>query len=170
MKCLHPIFVLSSLLLLVACQSSAITSSQATPSAQIATNDSPVPSSMPDLTPRATTLPVFFPQLVPTVEERPYPSGEIHGTFVASGPCLRIIERQGQTSYLLIWPSHITLSVTDDTLEVIDHKTQATALLGDQVHFGGGEMATASHIVQELQAPLPASCPGPYWLTSTIIP
>lgn len=117
-----------------------------------------------------TPLPIFFPQLIPANVERPYLDALVQGTLVIVDDCLRVQVREGDTSYLIIWPPHVVLNITGDAIQVVDQESQAVAQVGEAVELGGGETPSATYLVEELREPLPATCPGPYWLASGIVP
>lgn len=116
-----------------------------------------------------TQLPVFFPQLIPTNGERAYPAALVEGTLTIVDDCLRVRALEGDTSYLVIWPPHVVLNITNNTIQVTDQENQAVAEVGEVVQLGGGEISSEAPIIQELREPLPATCPGPYWIASGIV-
>jgi hypothetical protein len=116
-----------------------------------------------------TQLPVFFPQLLPANGERAYPEALIEGTLIIDNDCLRVQAREGDTSYLIIWPPHVVLNITNDTIQVTDQESRAVAQVGEAVQLGGGEIFPEAPMVQELREPLPATCSGPYWIASGIV-
>src|ERR671922_896785 len=72
-----------------------------------------------------TQLPVFFPQLLPANGERAYPEALLEGTLIMANNCLRVQAREGDTSYLIIWPPHVVLNITNDTIQVTDQESRA---------------------------------------------
>ncbi|HKY55465.1 MAG TPA: hypothetical protein VJM08_14205 [Anaerolineales bacterium] len=116
-----------------------------------------------------TQLPIFFPQLLPANGERAYPEALLEGTLIIVNDCLRVQARAGDTSYLIIWPPHVVSSITNDMIQVTDQGNGAVAQVDETVQLGGGEISPEAPMVQELREPLPATCPGPYWIASGIV-
>ena len=116
-----------------------------------------------------TQPPVFFPQLLPANGERAYPEALIEGTLIIANDCLRVQAPEGDTSYLIIWPPHVALNITNNMIQLTDQESQAVVQVGDAVQLGGGEISPETEMVQELREPLPAACPGPYWIASGIV-
>ena len=129
-----------------------------------ACTSSPTQTDVPE-----TQFPIFFPQLLPANGERAYPEALLEGTLIIANVCLRVQAREGDTSYLIIWPPHVVLNITDNTIQVTDQESQAVAKVGGAVQLGGGEISTEAPMIQELREPLPATCPGPYWIASGIV-
>jgi hypothetical protein len=69
------------------------------------------------------------------------------------------------TRRLVIWNSHIQLQ--GDL--VVDSAARQQVKIGALVRLGGGAVVANADIMEELQAPIPADCPGPYWLASGIV-
>ncbi len=122
-----------------------------------------------DTTRMTQNVPMFFPQLRPTAGERAYPDAAIRGTLTIIDGCLRLMPREGNTSYLIVWPPHVEYSVKQDMLTILDHESGVSTRIGEEIVLGGGEMSPQSSIVQELQQPLPEACPGPYWISSGLV-
>jgi hypothetical protein len=117
----------------------------------------------------ATQFPVFFPQLLPANGERAFPQALLEGTLIIVNDCLRVQAREGDTSYLIIWPPHVVLNITNNTIQVTDQESQAVVQVGEVAQLGGGEIPPDAPMIQELREPLPATCPGPYWIASVIV-
>jgi hypothetical protein len=116
-----------------------------------------------------TQFPVLFPQLLPANGERAYPQALLEGTLTIINDCLRVQAREGDTSYLIIWPPHVVLNIANNTIQVTDQESEVMAKVGEVVQLGGGEISTEAPMIQELREPLPATCPGPYWIASGIV-
>lgn len=127
-------------------------------------------TSTPAMTDVPVTQPaVFFPQLIPVDGERAYPQALLEGTLLLVDDCLRVQEREGNTSYLIIWPPHVVLNITNNRIQLTDQENLAVAQVGEAVQLGGGEISTEAPMIQELREPLPVTCPGPHWITSGIV-
>ena len=121
----------------------------------------------PDL--RASESAVAFPQSPPDREE--WMEALAEGTLALNGPCLRLVTdgAEGDLSdgFLVVWPAHARLDTTGGAVRVTDRETGASAAVGDRLSLGGGfgpETAPAG-----LATPVPAGCPGPYFVASGIV-
>lgn len=117
----------------------------------------------------AATPHIFFPQLAPSNGARSFPTALLSGTLIEDRSCLRVRASASNTSYLIIWPPEVTLSASGQPIRVIRVGGSA-AQIGNQIQLGGGPIASLNvPIMRELRQPLPATCPGPYWLASEIL-
>lgn len=109
----------------------------------------------------------FFPQLTPSTGERAFPQALLEGALRLEGRCLRV--EGGGTSYSILWPPHVRMENADGSPLLVDDKSRETARIGGDVRLSGGEIEAAAPIFQELREPLPADCPGPYWLAGGLL-
>jgi hypothetical protein len=90
----------------------------------------------------------------------------LFGELVQIDGCVRVKDRDSDTSYLLVWPPDTAMTIEQDMVRIEtgivtgDHK-EFVAHFGDQVRLGGGE---ETNINQELKSTVPAHCTGPYWV------
>jgi len=95
------------------------------------------------------------------------------GELIVSDGCLRVKADNG-TSYLLVWPDeqHI-VSVEGDTIRIVDRVEGKTVVwhIGEIVRLGGGGGESIEHLDERLrpELPLPANCPGPYWIVGSVV-
>jgi hypothetical protein len=108
---------------------------------------------------------IFFPRLKPVQEPRPFPQALATGVLERHGPCIYLRDMRDSTRRLVIWNSHIQLQ--GDL--VVDSAARQQVKIGALVRLGGGAVVANADIMEELQAPIPADCPGPYWLASGIV-
>ena len=96
------------------------------------------------------------------------------GELIVTDDCLRVKADNG-TSYLLVWPDeqHI-VSVEGDTVRIVDRVEGKTVVwhIGEIVRLGGGGGESIEHLDERLrpELPLPANCPGPYWIVGSVAP
>lgn len=88
------------------------------------------------------------------------------GQLVQEGPCLRV--SAGEESYLVVWPMGSSARVVARNLQISDQRTGAIATVGDRVSLVGGIETFEGLERVTLSAPIPADCPGPYWLAGSI--
>jgi len=110
---------------------------------------------------------IFFPQLALSNKERAFPDALIEGPLHLSRGCLRV-GANGEGA-LVIWPPHVRLDRTGDSIRVLDERSRVEAQVGQAVKLGGGEIESTAPILRDLREPLLARCPGPYWLASGLI-
>jgi len=109
----------------------------------------------------STTTPTAGPQVIAT-----YWTAELVGELVEVEHCIRVNDRNSDTSYLLVWPPDITATVENDTVRVVTgiltgNRKEAVLHLGEMVHLSGGETRSLG---DQLRQTLPANCPEPYWV------
>ena len=122
--------------------------------------------------PSLTPLGVFFPKQVPLPDPQTFPAALLEGKLLVIGQCLRVIATGSGTNYLLVWPSHFSLSTDQGRLVVLNGEGQSLYREGDPVRIGGGEIPSDESSWQNtplLQQSVPKECPGPYWLVSPIV-
>jgi hypothetical protein len=108
---------------------------------------------------------LFFPRLKPVQEPRPFPQALTTGILERHGRCVYLRDMRDSTRRLVIWNSHI--EPQGDF--VVDSASRQQVKIGALISLGGGAVVANAAIMQELQAPIPADCPGPYWLASGIV-
>lgn len=88
------------------------------------------------------------------------------GKLVEVENCLRVDDRDSDTSYLLVWPPDITATLEKDTVRVVTsvitgNRKEVVLHVGEMVRLSGGE---TENLEEQLRQTLPANCPGPYWV------
>jgi hypothetical protein len=109
----------------------------------------------------STTTPTAEPQVVAT-----YWTAELVGELVEVEGCIRVNDRNSDTSYLLVWPPDIAATVENDTVRVVTgiltgNRKEVVLHLGEMVRLSGGE---TKNLGDQLRQTSPANCPGPYWV------
>ncbi|MDT0631403.1 hypothetical protein [Rubrivirga litoralis] len=107
---------------------------------------------------------VAFPQLPRGIADE----GEAlaAGVLAVDGPCLRFqtdVEGAPSESYLVVWPAHVAFDPVHN--RVADARTGFVAGQGVPIFLSGGETSTEP---QGLATPVPAGCPGPYWIAAAL--
>ena len=97
------------------------------------------------------------------------------GELVMTDGCLRVNDVNSGTSFLLVWPrGQHTVSVEGDTVRIVDRVEGKTVVwhIGEIVRLGGGGGESIEHLDERLrpELPLPANCPGPYWIVGSVAP
>lgn len=110
-----------------------------------------------------TTTPVA-PQVVATSW-----TAELIGKLVEVEHCIRVNDRDSNTSYLLVWPPDITATTEEDTVRVATgaitgNRKEVVIHIGEMVRLSGGE---TENLDEQLRQTLPTDCPGPYWVVGT---
>ncbi len=93
-------------------------------------------------------------------------TAELIGELVQIEGCLRVNDRNSDTSYLLVWPPDLAATIEGDTIRVVSgivtgNQREAVLHIGTLVYLGGGE---TTHLDEQLQQTVPANCQGPYWV------
>lgn len=89
------------------------------------------------------------------------------GELAIENECLRV------NDYLLIWPPDFTVSIKEDTVEIIDELTGEKAVWhnGETVQIGGGEVPYLS-LDEQVRQDVPAHCSkggaGSFWLVGDV--
>lgn len=91
---------------------------------------------------------------------------ELFGELILKDGCLRVQAREGDVSYLLVWPSDHILSAENNEVQIRNETGQLVAQVGDQVRITGGEIpAQGQKHYEETNPQLPNDrCSGPYWI------
>lgn len=109
----------------------------------------------------STTTSTAGPQVVATSW-----TAELIGELVEVEPCIRVNDRDSDTSYLLVWPPDVTATTENDTVRVVTgaitgNRKEVVLHVGEMVRLSGGE---TENLDEQLRQALPANCPGPYWV------
>jgi hypothetical protein len=100
-------------------------------------------------------------------------TGDLTGTLVLENGCLRVTSRYGSGSYTLVFAPELTVTVDGDAILVFNEATGQTVVVytGQLVFIGGGAVYSSEQFGDEMQARLPANCPGPpYWFAGSVEP
>ena len=141
---------------------SSITTSDATPTVS--------PDSPPSHTPEAVR-PIFFPQQAPIVDEHSTMTGDLFGKLIVVDNCLRVNTHEGNTSYVVVWPSSVTMRVANDMIQILNSSGQVVAQVGNDVYLDGGGISAsqATALSQQPDLPIDTMCSRPYWLVGNIV-
>lgn len=109
----------------------------------------------------STTTPTAGPQVIAT-----FWTAQLIGELVQVGDCLRVNDRDSDTSYLLVWPPDLAVTIEGNTVRVVSgivtqNRKEVVLHMGTLVYLGGGE---TTHLDEQLQQTIPANCQGPYWV------
>lgn len=109
---------------------------------------------------------IYFPQLKPVSGEREFMEAQLIGELVVVNDCIYMNSREGDTSYLVIWPPEFTLVTENDLVQIRNGVGEVVAQVGEEVYMSGGEVpaSEAPWLSQQLREKLPDTCPGPYWV------
>ena len=142
--------------------SSSVPDSDATPTVS---PDSP-PSHVPESAP-----PIFFPQQAPIVDEHSTMTGDLFGKLIVVDNCLRVNTHEGNTSYVVVWPSSVTMRVANDMIQILNSSGQVVAQVGNDVYLDGGGISAsqATALSQQPDLPIDTMCSRPYWLVGNIV-
>ena len=110
------------------------------------------------------TSPIFFPQMWSTT----YMDAGIMGQLIVEENCLRLKNTEGNTSYLLIWPTGFRVREKDNLIQIFDETDEFVAKEGDEVTLFGGEVPEKfrSDLEQQMGQEFPEECLGPYWIVA----
>lgn len=92
------------------------------------------------------------------------------GKLVETDGCLRINDRNSETSYLVVWPFGYSLRVFAGVIEVRDGTGKTKVRVGEEVFVSGGETKSVEGIAaldEQLIRELSTRCSGPYWLVGS---
>lgn len=138
--------------------------------------DKPGTTTPPPIAPNPTpALPsgLLFPQRELVNGELPRMTSEIDGTLGEVNGCLRLNSSGDGTSYLIIWPPQYLLAVENGQIQIRDETGQVLALVGQEIHRGGGIGDTLEnniYVPERLIQEILPECPGPYWIGGSILP
>lgn len=107
---------------------------------------------------------IFFPHQEKTDGERIVMDGEVEGSLILVGDCIRLSSDEADTSYLLIWPPDFNMIDESGSLKILNGDGEIVAQIGDRVQIGGGEIYLASMLDESIQRQVPPQCTGPYWI------
>jgi hypothetical protein len=114
------------------------------------------------------TFPVsFFPVQSQEYPQASYPLSKIDGAIVLDDGYLWVADGFSDNRYIVIWPAGWEVRLDDGELVVANDKfNRRFSVRNAQLLFGGEvDAATAEKF---MGSPLPAGCPGPYWLVSEV--
>ncbi len=108
-----------------------------------------------------TTTLTAGPQVVATAW-----TAELIGELVEVNHCIRVNDRDSDTSYLLVWPPDMSTIIEMDTVRVVTgaitgNRKEVVLYIGEMVRLSGGE---TENLDEQLRQALPANCIGPYWV------
>ena len=128
------------------------------------------PDSTPSHTPEAVR-PIFFPQQAPIVDEHSTMTGDLFGKLIVVDNCLRVNTHEGNTSYVVVWPSSVTMRVANDMIQILNSSGQVVAQVGNDVYLDGGGISAsqATALSQQPDLPIDTMCSRPYWLVGNIV-
>lgn len=86
------------------------------------------------------------------------------GTLVMVDNCIRLNIDKSNGSYLLIWPPDFSVTVQDESTNVLNEENKVVTSVGDRVQMSGGEISSISMLEKYIQDQVPSQCPGPYWI------
>jgi hypothetical protein len=121
----------------------------------------------PTPTPHPDVSQIFFPQQKLAEGSRDVMDAMLVGRLVLVNACLRLNASEN-TSYLLVWPQGLALTSDGSSIQVVDAAGQLVAQVGNTLTVSGGEVP-AEAIANHVRQPLPAECPGPYWIIGKTI-
>ncbi|NOR83870.1 MAG: hypothetical protein GQ526_10310 [Ardenticatenales bacterium] len=93
----------------------------------------------------------------------------LEGELVVKDGCLRVGLGDGGESHLVIWQPDFFLNDNDGVIEIWDRNGEAVARVGEEVRMGGGEVRMTKELEQQLRAPMPQECEGPYLLMGELV-
>lgn len=126
--------------------------------------------------PRTAVRPpgVAFPQVALLMGGRALRLAQLEGRLTVVDGCLRVIESNGTTDYLVVWPADVTLTTDGSKMQVVFTRGGGAARIGEPVRLLGEAAPTLEQFGDESDKPLretpPAHCPGPYWIGSHVLP
>jgi len=93
-------------------------------------------------------------------------TAELFGELVEVEHCIRLNDKNSDTSYLLVWPPDITVAIDKDAVRVVTgmvagNRREVIWRFGEMVRLSGGE---TDHLNEQQRKALSASCSGPYWI------
>ncbi|MBN1641225.1 MAG: hypothetical protein JXA09_08315 [Anaerolineae bacterium] len=88
----------------------------------------------------------------------------LRGELVLEDGCLRVRTSDG-ASRLVIWQPGYYLSSDQGAIEIVDREGRVVWRVGEQIALG---LASVPDWERQLREPLPAHCPGPYWVMDEI--
>lgn len=117
------------------------------------------PSPPADITPAPG---VIMPKL--HTRSLSWPALGLQGELIVHNGCLRVSPGAGDPGVLIIWQPDYWLSEREGRLELVNQAGNRVARVGEAVVLMGGPVGDLAVLASQLQAPLDASCAGPYFL------
>lgn len=110
------------------------------------------------------STPSVTPQVVAT-----FWTSELVGELVEVENCLRMNDKDSNSSFLLIWPPDVIATTDKANVRVVigvtaGNRKEVVLRIGELVRLSGGEI---TNLDEQLRYTLPANCPGPYWIVGT---
>ena len=93
----------------------------------------------------------------------------LEGQLVLSERCLYIQGEDVDSSHAAIWPLEFSLTVQNDSIQILNEDKEVVARVGDQVLVGGGEIPPLSQEEFEQRFLRPFQCAGSYWLVTEVV-
>lgn len=118
------------------------------------------PSSSPSL---------FFPQQRVGDIRADAATALLYGQLIEAEGCLRVNAGDSDTSYLLVWPANYSVSISEETIQIINEFSQVVARVGDEIRVSGGEVRAVEALegARQLQEEVPIQCSGPFWIVGS---
>ena len=100
------------------------------------------------------------------------------GALSLDGRCLYVTAAEGDTRYLVVWPS--SASIVKDSIRDLAHLLIRDAETGASVQIpfdgstspvvlSGGEIGNRRPDPSALALPIPNECSGPYWIAGSVL-
>lgn len=103
---------------------------------------------------------VFFPVPKPVDGEGGSDTALLVGELILIDNCLRINDKNSDTSYLPIWPPDFTVMFDEhNVIQINNGIGETVATPGYEISTGGGEVPDV-HVNQQIRD----ACSGPYWV------
>ena len=98
-------------------------------------------------------------------------TGDLFGKLIVVDNCLRVNTHEGNTSYVVVWPSSVTMRVANDMIQILNSSGQVVAQVGNDVYLDGGGISAsqATALSQQPDLPIDTMCSRPYWLVGNIV-
>lgn len=91
------------------------------------------------------------------------------GRLVLSERCLYLQSEDMSSTHAAIWPLEFSLTVQDESIQILNGDKKIVAQVGDQVLVGGGEIPPRSQEEFEQSFLGAFQCSGPYWLVTEVL-
>lgn len=128
----------------------------------------PATSLLPNPKPSSEMNVIFLQQEAPKDGNQIAATALITGTLELNDGCLRLVNKQQNVDYLIIWPFDVAVETKNNFVEIQDSNGQVLVQSGQEIRLSGGEIpASESQWISTLlrdDRKLPDTCPGPYWL------
>lgn len=111
---------------------------------------------------------IYLPKQPPTEASM---AALMEGMLIEENGCLRVIEEGNRGGFLVLWPFDSNISVSGESIEVLNGAGQVVARVGERLRIGGGAMESPSSMARfdDVIPGLPIDgCPGPYWIAGEL--